>query len=207
MRSTVDTNSVAGADLLAYLRHNADQPAGALQLGVFHLDRGDASTAMSYFRRALSWDTNSAPLHHALAVALSMTGQTVDAVESLRTACRLAPRDAEYRYKLALALNEVGQLDPARVALEETVKLDPQFARAWYNLGLAYAGQEKLDQALNALMRAESLDARSPQIPYARATILVRLGGTEEAKAAARRALELQPSYREAVELLQALGR
>jgi Flp pilus assembly protein TadD len=207
MRSTVDTNSVAGADLLAYLRHNADQPGGALQLGVFHLDRGDVANAMSYFRRALTWDTNSAPLYHALAVALSMEGKATEAVDALRTACRLAPRDSEYRYKLALALNEVGQLDAARVALEETVKLDPQFARAWYNLGLAYAGQEKLDQALNALMRAESLDARSPQIPSARATILARLGGTEEAKAAARRALELQPSYREAVELLQALGR
>jgi tetratricopeptide (TPR) repeat protein len=207
MRSTVDTNSVAGADLLAYLRHNADQPGGALQLGVFHMDRGDVANAMSYFRRALTWDTNSAPLYHALAVALSMEGKATEAVDALRTACRLAPRDSEYRYKLALALNEVGQLDAARVALEETVKLDPQFARAWYNLGLAYAGQEKLDQALNALMRAESLDARSPQIPYARATVLARLGGTEEAKSAARRALELQPSYREAVELLQALGR
>jgi tetratricopeptide (TPR) repeat protein len=155
----------------------------------------------------VDFPANSAPLYHALAVALSMEGKATEAVDALRTACRLAPRDSEYRYKLALALNEVGQLDAARVALEETVKLDPQFARAWYNLGLAYAGQEKLDQALNALMRAESLDARSPQIPYARATVLARLGGTEEAKSAARRALELQPSYREAVELLQALGR
>lgn len=207
MRTMLDTNSAAGADLLTHLKHNADQPAGALQQGVFHLDRGDPATAMNYFRRALSWDTNSAPLHHALAVASSMQGNSGAAVESLKTACRLAPRDAEYRYKLALALNEVGQLDAARVALEETVKLDPLYARAWYNLGLAYAGQEKLDQALNALMRAESLDARSPQIPYARATILARLGGTEEAKAAARRALELQPSFREATELLQGLAR
>ena len=92
-------------------------------------------------------------------------------------------------------------------ALEETVKLDPQFARAWYNLGLALSAQEKAEAALEALVRAESLDANSAQIPYARATILARLGRREEARRAAQRALELQPSFREAAELLQALGR
>ncbi len=107
----------------------------------------------------------------------------------------------------ALAFNEVGRLNDARANLEETVKLDPQFARAWYNLGLAYSAQEKLEPALDALLRAESLDARSAQIPYARATILARLGRTEEARQAARRAIELQPSASEARELLNNLSR
>jgi tetratricopeptide (TPR) repeat protein len=207
LRHTVGTNSGGGADLLAYLRHNVDQPAGAMQFGVFHLDRGDVPTALTYLRRALAWDTNSAPLYHALAVAQSMNGQSAEAVAALRDACRIAPRVAEYRYKLALALNEIGQLAAAREALEETVKLDPQYTRAWYNLGLAYAGLEMLDLALNALTRAESLDPRSAQVCYAKATVLARLGRTSDARITARRALELQPAFREAAELLQSLGR
>ena len=207
LRRTLDTNSTAGRDLLTYLKHNADQPSGALQLGVFHMDRGDLARALEYFRRAVKWDTNSAPLHHALAVALSTDGKSAEAVESLQTACRLAPRAAEYRYKLGLALNEVGNLDGARQALEETVKLDPQYVRGWYNLGLAYAAQDKTEAAINALVRAESLDAMSAQIPYARATVLARLGRTEEAKAATRRALEINRAYREAQQLLQSLER
>lgn len=203
----LETNSPGIADLLTYLQHNADQPSGAMQLGVFHLDRGEVAQATGYFRHAVSWDTNSAPLHHALALALSTEGKALEAVASLQTACRLAPRDAEYRYKLALALNEAGQLGAARTALEETVKLDPQYSRAWYNLGLAYSAQNQPELAVDTLLRAESLDPRSAQIPYARATILARLGRTEEARAAVRRALELQPSLREAAELLQALGR
>jgi tetratricopeptide (TPR) repeat protein len=207
LRPSLDTNSPAGRDLLAYLHHNSDQPSGALQLGVYHMDRGDLATALDYFHRAVKWDTNSAPLHHALAVALSAAGRSAEAVESLQTACRLAPRDAEYRYKLGLALNEIGKLDAARATLEEAVKLDPQFARAWYNLGLAYSAQEKTEAALNALIRAESLEAASPQIPYARVTILARLGRTDEARAAAMRALELNRDYGEARQLLQSLGR
>jgi tetratricopeptide (TPR) repeat protein len=207
LHHTVNTNSTAGADLLGYLRHNSDQPSGALQLGVFHLDRNDHATALDYFRRAVSWDKNSAPLHHALAVALSVEGKSAEAVAALQTACRLAPQEAEYHFKLGLALNETGKLDEARAALEEAVKLDPKFAQAWYNLGLAYSAQNKSELALQSLVRAESLDARSPQIPYARATILARLGRVSEARAAAQRALELQPGFAEAKQLMQALER
>jgi Flp pilus assembly protein TadD len=118
LRHTLDTNSPAGKDLLAYLRHNADQPSGVMQAGVFHLDRGDAAGALELLRRAVSWDPNSAPLHHALAVAASTQGLSAEAVTALQTACRLAPRDAEYRYQLGLALNEVGRLAEAQVKWE-----------------------------------------------------------------------------------------
>src|SRR6185503_5964256 len=55
----LDTNLPVTRELLTDLRHNADQPAGALRFGVFHLDRGDVDMAMNYFRRAVNWDTNS----------------------------------------------------------------------------------------------------------------------------------------------------
>jgi len=206
LHAALDTNSDAGSDLLTYLRYNADEPSGALQLGVFHLDRGDLNQALGLFRRAVQWDTNSAPLHHALAIGLSLEGKNDDAVQELITACRLAPREAEFQFKLGLALNEVGKIDAARSALEEAVKLDPQFAQAWYNLGLAYNASGRIESALESLSRAESIEPSSPQIPYARATILGRLGRVEEARNAARRALEIQPGYSDAVELLRTLS-
>jgi tetratricopeptide (TPR) repeat protein len=207
LRRTVDTNSTAGRDLLANLRHNADQPMGAMQLGAFELERGNTASALSYLQRAVSWDTNSAPLYDTLAVGLSLQGRIAEAVGALESACRVAPRDAAYRYRLALALNEVGRLDDARLSLELAVKLDPRLAPAWYNLGLAYAAQKKLDAAVEALLRAESLDARSPQIPYARATVLLNLYRVDEARRAASRALEIQPNHPEARALLQSLNR
>jgi tetratricopeptide (TPR) repeat protein len=205
LHSTLDTNSISGHDLLRYFQHTGDEPSGALQRGVFLMDRGDLPRALSYFQRAVGWDTSSAPSHNALAVALSMAGKSDAAVSELETACRLAPREAEYRFKLGLALNEIGKLDAARASLEEAVKLEPRFAQAWYNLGLAWNGSGDTERALESLSRAESLDGSSPQIPYARATILARVGRTEEARAAARRALQLQPAYAEAAGLLRSL--
>jgi tetratricopeptide (TPR) repeat protein len=202
---SLDTNSPAVLDLLNYLRHSGDQPSGAMQTGVFELDRDNVQAAIQYLRKAVAWDTNSAPPRHALAVALSLAGERAEAVEQLQTACRLAPRDAELRFKLGLALNEAGQPNAARAALEEAVKLDPQFAQAWYNLGLARNSAGETDGALDALLRAEALDEHAPQIPYARATILARLGRNEEALKAARRALELRPDYQDAANLIKSL--
>jgi tetratricopeptide (TPR) repeat protein len=207
LRHSLDTNSVAGADLLGYLRHSGDQPSGAMQTGVFEIDRGNISGAIHFLRKAVEWDTNSAPPHHALAVALSLAGKADEAVEQLQAACRLAPRDAEMQFKLGLALNEAGQAEAARAALEQAVKLDPQFAQAWYNLGLAYNAANQREAAVDALLRAEGIDGQSPQIPYARATILARLGRVEEARKAARRAVELRADYREAAGLLESLER
>jgi len=206
LRSSLDTNSTAGSDLLADLRHNADQPAGALQSGVFSFDRGDLSAAMKCFKRAVEWDENSAPLRAALAVGLSLQGRANEAVEQLRAACRLAPRDAEFEFKLGLALNEAGKPDEARAALERAVILDPQYSAAWYNLGLARNAAGETEPALECLLRAESLAPSSPQIPYARATILAGLGRRDEARSAAKRVLQIEPGYTPAADLLRSLA-
>jgi tetratricopeptide (TPR) repeat protein len=207
LRPQLDTNSLAGRDLLAHLHHIADQPSGALQAGVFQLDRGNVAGAMLEFQRALQWDTNSAPIYHALAVGHSMQNHGREAVEALQAACRLAPHDAEYRFKLGLALNETGQYRESLAALREAVRLDPGFAQAWYNLGLAQNAAGETDAAVDSLLRAEAADPRSAHIPYARATILARTGRALEASAAARRALELRPDFPEAEQLLRSLAR
>jgi tetratricopeptide (TPR) repeat protein len=111
------------------------------------------------------------------------------------------------RYKLGLAYNEANRPKDALAALKQATELDPQYSQAWYNLGLAYAAAGDDAASLASLTRAESLDQRSPQIPYARATVLVRLERRAEARAAAARALELRPGYAEAIQLLQALER
>ena len=91
--------------------------------------------------------------------------------------------------------------------LAPRASLDARHARAWYNLGLARNSQGKTAEALEALSRAEALEPDDPRIPYARATILARAGRDDEARLAARRALELQPNYPDARGMLQTLER
>ena len=202
-RWDVSTTSDAGRDLMNFLEFNRDQPSGLLQLGQWHLDRGEIRAALENFQRSVIWDPGSAVLRHALAVALSMVGNASDAVKELEKACSLAPTDAELHFKLGLAYNEVGKLNQALESLKEAARLDPQYPQASYNLGLAYSALGQPEAALEALLKAESADSRSARIPYARATILFGLGRMEQAGAAASRTLEIDPNFTEAANLLR----
>jgi tetratricopeptide (TPR) repeat protein len=86
------------------------------------------------------------------------------------------------------------------------VRLDPGQARAWYNLGLVLNSDARTEEALEALGRAESADSSDARSPYARATILARLRKVDEARSAAQRALEIEPRFEPARELLRSLA-
>ena len=207
LRSSLDTNSQAGRDLLRMLAYNADQPAGQLQIGAFDDSRNASESALVHWQKAVEWDAYSPVLRQTLAVGLSAAGRNAEAILQLEAAVRLAPKDAESHYRLALACNEAGDLKRTVTELLTTVELEPKFARAWYNLGLAENAQGDTAPALQSLIRAESAEPQDPAIPYARSTILARLGRKAEAQNALRRALEIQPAFPAAQSLLQQLSR
>ncbi len=206
LASSVRLDSLAGSELRHMLRHNADQPAGQLQLGSFALSRGDLTNAIRHYETAVRWDPHSAPLRHELAITYNQIGRANDAARELQEAVRLAPGDAEFHFKLALALHETGEARKALGELESAVKLDPGHARAAYNLGLARSAAGDPIGAIEALRSAERAAPNDPRIPYARATIHARLGDLDPARTAARRALQLDSEYTEAATLLQRLG-
>lgn len=198
-------DSLAGTELLHMLNHNADQPAGQMQLGAFALTRGQTTNALQHFQTAARWDPFSPGIHHEAAIVLSQLGRPRDAVSELQEAVRLAPRDAEFRFKLALAWNELGDTAKVLAELETAVKLDPRHARAAYNLGLARNAAGNPSGAIQALFAAESAAPEDAAIPYARATIHAQLGQIPEARQAAKRALELNPQFSAAANLLRQL--
>ena len=206
MRREVDLNSPAGRELLASVEHHLDQPAGRMQLGVLMSARGRWDMALREFNKAIEWDPNSPPFRYEAAVVLSQVGRSREAVAQLEEAIRQAPANAEFHFALGLAHHEAGALDKATASLERAVQFDGGHARAWYNLGLARVAKNQLGEAVEALSRGERADPSDPAIPYARATVLARLGKVEEAAAAARQALRLRPNYADARELLRRLG-
>ena len=205
LEATLDLHSRAGQDLLQMLGQNADQPAGQMQLGGFELSRGDVTNALLHFQTAERRDSFSPEIRQELAVIYSRIGRPNDAVKELMGAVKLAPNEAEYHFKLALAWNEMGDSAKSLTELEAAVKLNPRHARAQYNLGLARFAAGDSAGAIAALLVAEAADPHDPAIPYARATIQAQLGQFQEARQAARRALELNPQFTDAAKLLNQL--
>ena len=202
---TLDLKSKAGRELVHMLEHNADQPTGRMQLGQFASARGDNDAAIRQIRKAIEWDPNSPPFHHDLAIFLSITGDNAGALASLRKSIDLDPTNPEYHFKLALALNEAGDSTGVIESLRSTVALDPSHSRAWYNLGLALSSSQP-QEAIAALRKGQVADPNDADIPYARATIHMRLGQKEEARNAAIEALQNRQDFPEAIQLIRALG-
>jgi tetratricopeptide (TPR) repeat protein len=205
LRENLDTNALAGKEFLHSLEFNADQPTGQLQWSIYLTARNDLRVAVEHLKKAIAWDPYSPPFRHQLAVVLSQLNQPQAALEQLQEACRFSPRDAESHFKLGLAFNETGNLEKTIEQFKLAVQIDPHHARAWYNLGLAQNTVNQPDAAIESLLRAEAADSNDPRIPYARATILARLDQPTQARAAAGRALEIQPGYIEAKRFLEQL--
>lgn len=206
LAATLDTNSLAGGEYLDFLNRVSDQPLGQLQTGVFEMMRGDVTNALVHFQTAVKWDPYSAGLRHELAIVFSQLGRAGEAVAQLEAAVKLAPKEAEFHYKLALALNEAGETNRVVSELELAVQCDPRHARAWYNLGLVRSARGDDAGAVEALLSAETADSSDPRPPYARATVLARLGKINEARIAAQRALELDSNFAAAADLLRQLN-
>lgn len=207
LRSQIDLQNRTGQELEHFLNHNSDQPIGQMQWGAFFLARENLAKALQHYTKAVEWDAHSAGIRHELAVILSMLGRDSEALEELKKACHLAPEDAEYRYKLALVWNALGNKKETLLALKKAVELNPRHGRAWYNLGLALHQNGDIESAIHALVRAESTLPNDPDIPYARATLLIQSGRKVEAEIAVRRALTLAPHYTDARNLLNTLQR
>ncbi len=205
LRAALDPASPAGRELQHFLDTNAEQPTGQMQKGVYSFSRNDLESALRHFQKAVAWDPYSAPFRQELAIVFSALNRPQEAVATLQEACRLAPRDAESHYQLGLACNETGDLKGAAEQLAIAVQLEPRHAAAWYNLALAQNSLGQTDAAIESLFRAETAGPDDARIPYARATILAQLGRAREATAALRRALEINPSFQDARELLQRL--
>jgi predicted CXXCH cytochrome family protein len=205
LRTTVDLQCRAAAELQESIALDADEPAGQFRRARILADRGQPDQALMCLQKAILWDPLSPPLRYEIATLLDQLGRPAEAEQHLKVACRLEPDTAEPHFKLALILAETHRLDEAARELEQAVKIDPHHARAWYNLGLARSGLGDETGALDALAQSETLAATDPQIPYASATILARAGRYTEARAAANRALRMSPNFQDAQRLLESL--
>ena len=204
LRASLEPGHPAEAELLDHLEYHADQPWGQFQLGLYSWDRQQPERARQALEQAVAWDPSSVAPRLALATVLSALGDPAAAVAHLEAAAERAPTNAEVHFRLGLAWNEAGNPARSLEALEKAVNLDPRHAAAWYNLGLARAAHGRIEAALQALLRAESLEPRNPRVPFARATVLARLGRWPETRAAAARARELGLDTPEVRALLRA---
>ena len=195
LAAEISPESAEGRELEQYLGVSADQPIGQFRLGELLAMRGKLSEAQGPLRKAIAWDPNSPAFYETLGAVLSQYGDAYGAAAQFWRGALLDRENANPAYEAALSYSETGNLQEAEGALRETVRRDPGFDRAWYNLGLLLAKTQRAAEALAAIGHAQSIAPKVADYPYAAATIYWSMGRFDEARAQARRALEIDPNH------------
>lgn len=206
LSSELAENSPERRELDAYLAVSADQPGGRMRIGQDLFNRGRAAEAEAPLQQAVAWDPNSPGIRDAHGTVLHALDRDGEAAGEFWRAAQLAPADANFAFRAALAFAGAGKLADAELALRETVRRNPRHDRAWYNLGLLLAQTQRANDALTALKTAESIAPSSADYFYAEATLLWQRGDQAGARAAARRAVTIDPGHQAANEFLRRIG-
>src|ERR1035438_2607874 len=88
------------------------------------LNRGPE--AVEHFHRAIDLDSQFAPAHFHLGVALWLEQNILAAISELQSAANLDPENAAYQSKLGQALEGSGQHQEAILHLKAAVRLQPR---------------------------------------------------------------------------------
>jgi len=109
--------------------------AATLEAAIARHQAGDLATAEANYREILGISASEPRALHLLGTLHAQTGRLTSAVDLLRRALRLDPRNAEIHNNLGLALYGVGEIAAAVAAFREAVRLNPRYPEALNNLG------------------------------------------------------------------------
>ena len=157
------------------------------------LARGDAASARVRLEGALALAPNHPQVLRLAAITALQQGRAIDAQGMLRRALSRAPLDPLLHTNLGSALRATGDAAGALAAFERACALAPDLAAAWYNLGKACRALQLTQRACESLQRAVALAPAHATARVLLGDTLKTLGRIDEAHAAWRGALEVDP--------------
>jgi len=156
----------------------------------FLASRGKDDDARDKLEEAIKSEPSLAEGEQALGFLLLRRNELDEAQKHFERAAQLDAKDALNYYGLGgiavIRAHNGGPSGGAAEAFEKAVALNPNFAPAWYGLGAIYSDRaETLEKALTDTQRAASLVPGDSDYQLGVATLLSRLGRTDEARKAA----------------------
>lgn len=106
-------------------------------LGLYLLDAGRTSEAISHLQAAARIDPNNFNAHNDLGVGLARTGHLPEAIAQFQAAIHIAPDATMPHNNLGTALLNTGDINGAIAEFESTLRLDPANDDARQNLARA----------------------------------------------------------------------
>jgi predicted TPR repeat methyltransferase len=162
-------------------------------LGVIARQRGDAATAVTLIRDALTIDPAQARAHSNLGAALQDAGDTQGALDSYEQALRLDPRYPLAWHNRGNTLRRLGRLQDALHSYEQALALRGDYPEAWCHRAIVLQDLGRFQDAVVSAGHALQARPAWPDALLALGNALQALERFDEAGAAYDRALAQSP--------------
>jgi len=126
--------------------------------------------------------------------ALSLAGEYARAEALCETTLRSDPANFALLYNLGVIATYAGHADRAREALEAALRTRPGDVEALVALGRAHAAARQWEPALRTLAQAAKVDPARADVQKLLAVTLTEIGALDDAEAAWRRYVALEPA-------------
>jgi protein O-GlcNAc transferase len=166
-----------------------------LQAAIVHHRAGRFNEAEALYRPLRVAAPKNFDVLHLSGLVAYQQERTVQAVDWLRRALRINPKDPICEMRLALALLASGDAVEAEKHLRHALQLDPKFSEAWDNLAYLLKTKDRLTEALGCHEKAVTLKPTHAVAWYNYGLTLSLLGRYAEALKCHDRALAADPKY------------
>jgi 4-amino-4-deoxy-L-arabinose transferase-like glycosyltransferase len=193
--------------------------AGNPAFGHFHngnalLEQGDLPGARAAFTLALEQSPGYPQAHLNIGFTHFREGNLDRAADAFHQELRLHPESEKAMYNLGVVSRDAGDIAGAEEWLRRALEVKPYFVEARTTLaallfqkGTAEANREQVTRALSLFGEAVQLDGSRPVYRYNYALALGQSGRESEALEQLRAALEIDPGFEPARQMLKAAER
>jgi len=199
-------DSALAERLLEAARAREPENAEVLVCYGSYLERkGNREEGIAFLERGLKADPNNATAFSWLGNAYYASGNLLRARECYEASIKIEGQgNGESYMGLAFVAGKEGKLEEELEFWREAVSRMPHDAMAWYNLGNALSCAGEWRSAMRALRRSLRLGWEQPHLAlYGMALSYLELGRLRAARRFCTQALEAEPDFTLAMDLMQ----
>ncbi len=168
-------------------------------LGANAFAMGELEEARGWLEKTREVKPDQVGLHAHLAALAHEDGNDERAVELYAKEMEIAPETRVVAVNRAILLSQLERTDEAIEAFRKVIELDPQDVNAYSELAGLYLELGREDEAMAVLSELESIGEPDPALWYNIGANFSNRELDEQAEAAFRKALTIQPDFAEAV--------
>jgi tetratricopeptide (TPR) repeat protein len=196
----------ANNELQSYLIYQADFSVGNLMIADHYLQQQDYKNAEKFYLRGLKKDSLMNYGRLNLSAVYNAQGKNAEAMQVLKTAAIIDPKNDRIFYNLALLSNELNDNTAAGKYFAKAVELKSSNPKVYYNYGLLLNGNKNYREAENVLLKGISLDPGSAQLLYALTFVYMQSGNMIKARETGVKLKQLDSGNPEYTQLFKNLG-